>query len=64
MCVPVIQRTRVGRGDHSCPDPRFRGTERGKRKAAEDREQEAGDGLRLPSVVTPDIRCGTMLAPA
>lgn len=58
--MPEAQGTQVGRGDHSCPEPRFRGPESGRRKAAEDRKQEARDGLCLPSVVTLDIhRCCT-----
>lgn len=51
MCVPESQKERVSRGHHSCPEPRFRATETGRREGAVDRKQEGGHGLHMPWMV-------------
>lgn len=70
MCVPESQREQVGRGDHSCPEPRFRGTETGRREGTVDRKQEGGHGLHMPWMVLLDAHrlpprgCGAVPIPA
>lgn len=42
MCEPESQREKVDRGDHSCPEPRFRDAESATREGTVDQKPEAG----------------------
>lgn len=42
MCEPESQRQQVDKGDHSCPEPRFRDADSGRREGSVDQKPEAG----------------------